>query len=530
MGDAERRAPGGQHDVRARGVRPPDRGHDVRADGLLDQAGRRLVGEQRPVDVERDQPRGEAVEVSATTGSRTSRPRRYGCSACRDPHRAVGLLVGLEDRHDRARDRDERAVQRGQRPHLVTEAAPDVEAAGLEVGAVRGRGELAVLALRRDPRLAVELALRAQTQVAGGRVDDAVGQLELAEPLLLPAQQPLVLLEGVLDRGVGEHLHLVEPVHPDDPPGVLAVGACLLAEARAERGVAQRQSLAVEDLVGVVRRQRHLRGADEVHVLALDPVDVVGGLAEEAGALHGPRLHQRRRDHRREAGVAGLVHRHVDQGELEVRADAGQVVEAGARHLGAAVDVDRAEDLAELDVVARLEALGREVAGGADLLEHDVVVLAAGRRLVGGRVRDRHQAGAVGLLGLRLRGLGLLHVGRQRLGAREQRLLLLALRLRDLLAEGLLLGPQPLELDDRGPAPLVRGQRVVDHGGGQPALGLGGTHEVRVVTEQAGIDHPVRLSAARRTPHPGFGAPGAAVPDSQGPRETGTPPTLQRWG
>ena len=120
-------------------------------------------------------------------------------------------------------------------------------------------------------------------------------------------------------------------------------------------------------------------------------VDVVGGLAEEAGALHGPRLDQRRRDHRGEAGAAGLVHRHVDQRELQVGADAGQVVEPRAGHLGAAVDVDGAEDPAELDVVAGLEALGGEVARLADVLEHDVVVLAAGRGLVGGRVGDRHQ-------------------------------------------------------------------------------------------------------------------------------------------
>ena len=103
----------------------------------------------------------------------------------------------------------------------------------------------------------------------------------------------------------------------------------------------------------MVRRQRHLRGADEVGVLALDPVDVVGGLAEEAGALHRPRLDQRRRDHRGEPGRPGLVHRHVDQRDLEVGARAGQVVEPRAGDLGAALDVDRAEHPAQLDVVAR---------------------------------------------------------------------------------------------------------------------------------------------------------------------------------
>ena len=139
----------------------------------------------------------------------------------------------------------------------------------------------------------------------------------------------------------------------------------------------------------MVGRHRDLRRADEVEVLALDPVDVVGGLAEEAGALHRPRPDQRRRDHLDEAGVAGLLHRQVDQRQLELGADAGEEVEARARHLGAALDVDGAEHPAELDVVARLEALGGEVARRADRLEHGVVVLAAGRRRVVGEVGDR---------------------------------------------------------------------------------------------------------------------------------------------
>ena len=86
--------------------------------------------------------------------------------------------------------------------------------------------------------------------------------------------------------------------------------------------------------------------------------------------------------------AAGLVHRHVDQRQLEVGPGAGEVVEPGAGDLRAAVDVDRAEHPAELDVVARLEPLGGEVARLPDVLEHDEVVLAAGRGLLGRRVRD----------------------------------------------------------------------------------------------------------------------------------------------
>ena len=101
----------------------------------------------------------------------------------------------------------------------------------------------------------------------------------------------------------------------------------------------------------------------------------------------------------------------VDQRELELGADAGEEVEARARHLGAALEVDRAEHPAELDVVARLEV---ELARRADRLEHDEVVLAAGRRLVGGEVGDRHQRRLPLLLGVGLGGLGGLDLGGER--------------------------------------------------------------------------------------------------------------------
>ncbi len=115
-----------------------------------------------------------------------------------------------------------------------------------------------------------------------------------------------------------------------------------------------------------------------------------------------------------------------------------------------------------------------------------------------GQVGDREDGGLPGLLGLGLRGLGGLHLGGELLGAGQQRLLLVALGLRDLLAERLLLAPLGLEVADRPAALLVGRQRLVDHRVGQPALGLGGTHAVGLVTENAGVDHVVKASGRPR--------------------------------
>src|SRR5262249_42604476 len=87
------------------------------------------------------------------------------------PHRAVRLLVVLQDRHDPTGGR-ERAVERGgDLCPAVRVPVAHAEAARLERGAVRGRGQLAVAALRRHPALAVELARGRGAQVAGCHVD-----------------------------------------------------------------------------------------------------------------------------------------------------------------------------------------------------------------------------------------------------------------------------------------------------------------------------------------------------------------------
>ena len=100
----------------------------------------------------------------------------------RDRDRAVGLLAILDDRDQRPADRHGGAVERVDVLRRCTRGGPvaAAETTSLVVGRVRGRGQLAVSLLARDPGLAVELAGRRGAEVADRDVDDAVGNLERA--------------------------------------------------------------------------------------------------------------------------------------------------------------------------------------------------------------------------------------------------------------------------------------------------------------------------------------------------------------
>src|SRR5680860_1280563 len=322
-----------------------------------------------------------------------------------DDGTVVVLLVVLQQGHDPPRGR-QGSVQRGHGPRRpALDPLAHVQPPRLARGAVRRRRQLPVAALRGHPGLAVVLAGRGRPEVAGRRVDHPVGQLAGIEHRLLPREHPLVLVRGVLDAAVGEHLHLVELVHPDDPPGVLAVRAGLAAVAGRPARVPQRPRRQVEDLVGVVPRERHLRRPDQVQVVGLEPVHLLGVGAEEPGTRHHLGPHQRRRDHRREARLDGACHGHVEQGQLQPGPDAGEEVEAGARHLRAPGHVDRAQRLPQREVVARLE---REGCPRADLAQHGEVLLAAGRDAGRHHVRDPPHQGVElcrGVVGQSLSGL-----------------------------------------------------------------------------------------------------------------------------
>ena len=226
-----------------------------------------------------------------------------------------------------------------------------------------------------------------------------------------------------------------------------------------EAGIPAREGRNVKHLVHMERGKRHLAGAHEVEVILGQVIDLRAMGTEEAGALHGRGLHQRWRDDGDEARVDCLRDGHVHEGELEQGADTGEEVEARATDLGPALGVDRAEDLADLEVIAYREVV---LARSTDGLEHDEVVLAADRRPRLHDVRKAQLQCVDGGVGIRLSHLRKLHLRREGRCLRQQCCLLIALRKRDFLADGLLLVAHRVEAHDGRTAFLVGGQELVD--------------------------------------------------------------------
>src|SRR5262245_38205390 len=167
-------------------------------------------------------------EYEENRGSRDARGQdltsaQVGPQCGRYKDGTVGLLVVLEQCDDRARRGAQRAVEGRDRPGTFSVAGPDVEPSRLEFGAVRRRRQLTVTPVRRDPCLTVELAGGRRAEIACRGIDDAVGQLKLAQELLLPSEQAHVFIARVLGLAEDEHLDLVEPVHAEDAPRIAAM-------------------------------------------------------------------------------------------------------------------------------------------------------------------------------------------------------------------------------------------------------------------------------------------------------------------
>jgi len=219
---------------------------------------------------------------------------------------------------------------------------------------------------------------------------------------------------------------------------------------------------------------------------------------QEAGAAHDLGAHERRGDGQREAVLFGLVHGHGEHGNLHAGHLATQEIEAGAADLDAAAHVDAGHAGAEGQVVFRLEAFGREVAGLADLLDDNVIVLAAFRGLGFDDVRQLPHGGGVFLGGGVRGGLVFGDLGGQLLGLRDQRGLLVGGRGGNLLADLLLLGAGLLELLERGATGLVGAQHLVDQFDRFATLTLGFLDNVSMFTNELNIKHASQPSAESR--------------------------------
>src|SRR4051795_7198907 len=130
----------------------------------------------------------QACELGLGALAAESRRRAETVENIWNADRAVLLLEVLQQSNHRP-PRDGRAVQRVHgRELLCVDAVADAKATCLVVGRVRRGGDLAVPLLPGEPRLDVVLLRCRRAELAGGDVDDAVGELELLHEVLLDLQ------------------------------------------------------------------------------------------------------------------------------------------------------------------------------------------------------------------------------------------------------------------------------------------------------------------------------------------------------
>ena len=157
-----------------------------------------------------------------------------------------------------------------------------------------------------------------------------------------------------------EHLDLLELVQAEDAARVAAGSASLATKARREPGVAERQLVGDEDLVGVECGERHLARTNEKEIVVFEAIDALAISREEARRKHRLLAHQDRRYDRSKATLAELVEGHPRNRPPEACNVASQIAEARARRAGTALHVDAAAR--QLEVVTRLEIEGRNLA------------------------------------------------------------------------------------------------------------------------------------------------------------------------
>ncbi len=129
----------------------------------------------------------------------------------------------------------------------------------------------------------------------------------------------------------------------------------------------------------MVSSQSHLGSAGEVEVISGQVIDLVRVFIEEARTAHDCGRDQGRGHHRGEACSNSLIHRHGHKSQFQAGTHTGQVVEARARNLRTALDVNGAQSLTQRQMVLRFKTFCSEVTGVTALVtEHNEIFFTAG--------------------------------------------------------------------------------------------------------------------------------------------------------
>jgi hypothetical protein len=225
----------------------------------------------------------------------------------------------------------------------------------------------------------------AEAQIAGGQENPPVVQPQTLEERLRLARELLQRFPAPLRALVAYQLHLVELVHAQQTPCVLARRARFAPEAGRVRRVAHGQVRGFEDLVAVQVRDRYLRRGDEPQVIPLRLVRLVGELGELPGAGEGLPRHQVGNAQLFVAVLARVhVEEEVDERPLEAGSGAPEHRKARAADEGAPGKIEHPERLTQLPVSPRLE---RERARLTPHRHHPIGLLASLRDLVQRNVR-----------------------------------------------------------------------------------------------------------------------------------------------
>ena len=240
---------------------------------------------------------------------------------------------------------------------LLRGAAANLEAAGLEVGAVGAGHELAPRLRGGEPSLEIVLLRRGIVKLAGYDVDDLVGEAEALVERLGVANHALHLLPALVAVGAHRHklLNLLELVHAEDTQGVATVGSSLLAEAGGVAREADGQLLGLDPPLAKERAARLLRGGDEVLVLLILTLANLVQLLVEIRQLrtlrHAVLAHEERGTERGVSAPCEEGEGVVDERLVEEHAGAGEEVAAASRDVGAVLGVGDVEHGDQVHVV-----------------------------------------------------------------------------------------------------------------------------------------------------------------------------------